>query len=56
MTFQLELSEEEIKRLWAEEAIRRDAELDSGAATSRDAKEVFQDARVRLLGRLSSDT
>ena len=43
-----ELSEEEIERLWAEEAIRRDAELDSGTATMRDAEDVFRDARARI--------
>ena len=43
-----ELSEEEIKRLWAEEALRRDAELDAGKASMRDAEGVFKDARARI--------
>jgi len=43
-----DLSEEEIERLWADEAVRRDGELDSGAASSRDAEDVFKDARARL--------
>ena len=43
-----DLSEEDIERLWAEEAVRRDAELDSGAASLRDADDVFKDARARL--------
>jgi len=44
-----ELSEEEIGRLWAEEAVQRDAEIDSGKASMRDADEVFKDARARIL-------
>ena len=43
-----DLSEEEIERLWAEEAVRRDAELDSGTASMRDAEDVFNDARARI--------
>ena len=43
-----DLSEEEIERLWAEEAVRRDAELDAGTASMRDAEEVFNDARARI--------
>ena len=43
-----DLSEEEIARLWAEEAVRRDAELDDGTASMRDAEDVFKDARARL--------
>lgn len=43
-----DLSEEDIEQLWAEEAARRDAEIDSGAASLRDAKDVFRDARARL--------
>jgi hypothetical protein len=42
------LSDEEIERLWVEEAIRRDAELDSGSASTRDSENVFKDARARL--------
>ena len=41
-----ELSDDEIERLWAEEALRRNAELDSGTASTRDAEDVFRDARV----------
>ena len=43
-----DLSEEEIERLWVKEAIRRDAELDSGSASMRDAEDVFRDARARF--------
>ena len=43
-----ELSEEDIERLWAEEAVRRDAELDSGSATMRDAEDVFRDVRANI--------
>jgi hypothetical protein len=43
-----DLSDDEIERLWAEEAVRRDAELDSGTAAMRDADEVFKDARARI--------
>ena len=43
-----ELSEEQIMQLWAEEAVRRDAELDSGTAAMRDAEDVFKDARARI--------
>jgi hypothetical protein len=43
-----DLSEEDIERLWAEEAARRDAELDSGTASMRDAEDVFRDARARI--------
>ena len=43
-----DLSEEEIDRLWAEEALRRDEELDSGTATARDAEDVFRDLRARF--------
>jgi hypothetical protein len=42
------LSESEIEKLWLEEAVRRDAELDSGAARSIPADEVFAAARARL--------
>jgi len=43
-----ELSEKEIEQLWAEEALGRDAEIDSGAVSLRDAEDVFRDARSRL--------
>lgn len=43
-----DLSEEEIARLWAEEAVRRDAELDDGTASMRDAEDVFRDAKARI--------
>lgn len=43
-----DLSEEEIDRLWAEEALRRDEELDSGRATARDSEDVFRDLRARF--------
>ena len=44
-----DLSHEEIERLWAEEAVRRDAELDAGSASMRDAEDVFTEARTRIL-------
>ena len=43
-----DLSDEDIQRLWADEAVRRDAELDSGKASMRDAEDVFRDARSRI--------
>ena len=43
-----DLSEEEVERLWAEEAVRRDAELDDGTASMRDAEDVFKDARAQI--------
>jgi hypothetical protein len=43
-----DLSDEDIERLWAEEALRRDAEIDSGTATMRDAEDVLRDARARI--------
>jgi len=43
-----DLSEEEIEQLWVKEAIRRNAELDSGSASMRDAEDVFRDARARF--------
>jgi Putative addiction module component len=43
-----DLSDADIERLWAEEAVHRDAELDSGTASMRDAEDVFRDARARI--------
>lgn len=43
-----DLSDEENERLWAEEALRRHEELETGLATERPAEEVFQNARSRL--------
>lgn len=43
-----DLSDEEIERLWAEEAVRRNADLDAGTASMRDAEDVFRDARARI--------
>lgn len=43
-----ELSEEQIEQLWAEEALRRDAQLDASAASMRDAEDVFRDAQTRI--------
>lgn len=42
------LSEEEHRRLWTEEAVRRDAELDADPSKGRPAVEVFRQARARL--------
>ena len=43
-----DLSEEENTRLWAEEAQRRDAEMDANPNAGRPADEVFRDARTKL--------
>ena len=43
-----DLSQEEIAQLWADEALRRDEELDAGTAAARDAGEVFRDLRARF--------
>jgi putative addiction module component (TIGR02574 family) len=42
------LSEVENERLWADEALRRDEELETGATTPRAAEDVFREARARL--------
>ena len=42
------LSEKENQRLWAEEAARRDADLDASPGKARPADDVFRDARSRL--------
>lgn len=42
------LSEEDHQRLWTEEALRRDAELDADPTKGRPAAEVFRAARARL--------
>jgi hypothetical protein len=42
------LSEAEIEKLWLDEAIRRDEELDSGVARAHPADEVLDRARTRL--------
>jgi len=41
------LSESEVEKRWLEEAVRRDAEFDSGTARSIPADEVFAAARAR---------
>ncbi|MBM4294287.1 MAG: addiction module protein [Deltaproteobacteria bacterium] len=43
-----DLSEAEIERLWADEALRRDAEIDAGRISLRPRGEVLKDARARL--------
>ncbi len=43
-----DLSEEENAQLWAEEAERRDADLDVHSGSGRPADEVLRDARSRL--------
>ena len=43
-----DLSEEENAQLWAEEAKRRDADLDAQPDSARPADEVLRDARSRL--------
>lgn len=42
------LSDAENERLWAEEALRRHDELETGAVAARSAEEVFREARARL--------
>ena len=42
------LSEEENARLWAEEAQRRDAEMDAHPDADASAKDVFREARAKL--------
>ena len=42
------LSEAENEQLWAEEAARRNRDLDSNQDSGRDADEVLRDARDRL--------
>lgn len=43
-----DLSEEENARLWAEEAERRDAEMDANPDSGISAAEVFREARAKL--------
>jgi len=42
------LSEEESARLWAEEAQRRDVEMDENPNAGSPAEEVFRDVRAKL--------
>jgi hypothetical protein len=42
------LSEEENARLWAEEAQRRDVEMDAHQDSATSAKDVFREARAKL--------
>ena len=41
-----DLSDSEVERLWLEEAVRRDAELDSGSAGSSPVEDVIARARA----------
>ncbi len=43
-----DLSDEDIDQLWAEEAVRRDEELDAGTASMRDVEDVLRDVRARI--------
>ena len=43
-----ELSEDENEQLWAEEALRRDEELDTGTAKATDGEEVLRELRARF--------
>lgn len=43
-----DLSEAESDALWAEEAERRDAEMDRDATTGRPAEDVLRDLRARM--------
>ena len=43
-----ELTPEENTQIWAEEAERRAAALDTGALSARSAADVFRDARARV--------
>ena len=42
------LADAENERLWAEEALHRHEELETGAAIPRAAEDVFREARARL--------
>jgi putative addiction module component (TIGR02574 family) len=42
------LSEAENERLWADEALRRDAALDRDPTLAQAAEDVFREARARL--------
>lgn len=42
------LSDEENQQLWADEAARRDADLDTNPDNARPADEVFREARSKL--------
>lgn len=42
------LSDSENEHLWAQEALRREQELEAGTVSLRSAEEVFRDARARL--------
>ena len=43
-----DLDEQNLERLWAQEAARRFREFEAGNIEARPAKEVFSDVRVRL--------
>jgi len=43
-----DLSEIEIEKLWAEESLRRNEEVNKGEVKLRPAEEVFNDARKRF--------
>ncbi len=43
-----DLSETEIEKLWAEESLRRNEEVNKGEVKLRSAEEVFSDARKRF--------
>jgi hypothetical protein len=47
------LSAEENERMWAEEAQRRADAVESGALTTRDADDVFREARTNLIVRVT---
>lgn len=42
------LSEAECERLWAEEALRRQEELETGTVVALSGEEVFREVRARL--------
>ncbi len=42
-----DLSDSEVERLWLEEVVRRDSELDSGSAGSSPVEDVIARARAR---------
>lgn len=42
------LSDQEIERLWTEEALRRSADLEANPGMARPAGDVFRDARSKL--------
>ncbi len=45
-----ELEEQDLERLWVDEALRRFEEFKAGNIQARSSDDVFRDARIRLQG------